>query len=268
MPNRIVREGFLDSEAINSLDHFTECMYHRLLIVSDDAGRFDGRAAVIASRCYPLRDNIRAKDVEKHLLKLVEAGLVIRYEWSGKPFLQLTKWQKCGKSETSKFPWVDGVFKIKYATIETRDGKKDFAITSLPHEHPITTPSPPHTNGVQSKNLESHTETETETETIFVDGDVKKEEASLPPKKTSPDSKSKAKAGSIEEVIAFCESLSLPASDGIYLWNHWEGNGWTNNGKKIKDWKATVRSWKDAGYLPSQKGGGQKGSSYGKEGAF
>lgn len=38
-------------------------------------------------------------------------------------------------------------------------------------------------------------------------------------------------------------------------WFYWKGrgNGWTNGGKPILDWKATLRSWKRAGYLPSQK---------------
>jgi uncharacterized protein YdaU (DUF1376 family) len=38
-------------------------------------------------------------------------------------------------------------------------------------------------------------------------------------------------------------------------WFYWKGrgNGWTNGGKPMKDWKATLRSWNRAGYLPSQK---------------
>lgn len=79
---------------------------------------------------------------------------------------------------------------------------------------------------------------------------------------------SKARANSIEEVIEYCQSLDLETSDGVYLWNHWEGNGWVNGGNRIKDWKATVRAWKTHGYLPSQKGQGGKGSSYGQEAEF
>lgn len=235
MPNRLIREGFLDSEAINSLDHFTECIYHRLLIVSDDAGRFDGRANIIASRCYPLRDNVRAKDVEKHLLKLVEAGLIIRYQWSGKPFLQLTKWQKCGKAVTSKYPWVDGKFKIKYASVDTRDGIKDFIITSIPDKNPITTPSLPHADGVKKENFESNTETETNTNTETRDGETGEAR------------------GSLSEVIDYAKSRGLPASDGEHFFNSMEAGGWTRNSKKIKNWQACFRTWQSGGYLPSQK---------------
>jgi uncharacterized protein YdaU (DUF1376 family) len=58
----------------------------------------------------------------------------------------------------------------------------------------------------------------------------------------------------LDEAISFAVELGLPASDGEACFHKWEGNGWTNGGKKIKDWKATIRSWNAAGYLPSQKG--------------
>lgn len=59
-----------------------------------------------------------------------------------------------------------------------------------------------------------------------------------------------------EEVVACCVSNDLPESDGHYLFHHWEGNGWTNNGEKIKKWRSVIASWKKAGYMPSQKAAG------------
>jgi hypothetical protein len=56
------------------------------------------------------------------------------------------------------------------------------------------------------------------------------------------------------EIEAFCESIGLPKSDGEVVFNKWQGNGWVNGGKPIKDWKATIRAWKGQGYMPSQKG--------------
>lgn len=67
-----------------------------------------------------------------------------------------------------------------------------------------------------------------------------------------------------EEVKAFCSELSLPDGDSEYLFNHWEGNGWTNGGKPIKDWKRTIRAWKAAGHLPSQKNGSSQSSTHRK----
>lgn len=47
----------------------------------------------------------------------------------------------------------------------------------------------------------------------------------------------------------FCVSLGLPRSDGTAMFLHWEEKGWA----KVKDWKLTIRKWKEFGYLPSQK---------------
>lgn len=60
--------------------------------------------------------------------------------------------------------------------------------------------------------------------------------------------------GTLEEIVTFALEMKLPRSDGETLFHKWEGNGWTNGGEKIKDWRATIRSWKAAGYLPSQSG--------------
>lgn len=61
------------------------------------------------------------------------------------------------------------------------------------------------------------------------------------------------KRGSVEELIEFCKSLGLPASDGESLFLKWKENGWTNNGKPIKDWRLVVQRWKKEGWLPSQR---------------
>ncbi len=59
--------------------------------------------------------------------------------------------------------------------------------------------------------------------------------------------------GCLEE---YCGSIGLPKSDGTAVYFKWVGNGWTNAGKPIKDWKATIRTWKEYRYLPSQKQSG------------
>jgi 5-methylcytosine-specific restriction endonuclease McrA len=58
---------------------------------------------------------------------------------------------------------------------------------------------------------------------------------------------------SIDAVRVFTRELGLPESDGEYMFHHWESNGWTKNGKPIKNWQAMIRSWKSAKYMPSQK---------------
>ena len=62
----------------------------------------------------------------------------------------------------------------------------------------------------------------------------------------------------LEKVREFSKGEGIQLSDAD--WFYWKGkaNGWTNAGRPILDWKATLRSWAKAGYLPSQKAQQQK----------
>lgn len=162
MPNRIVRDGFLDSEAINALGDAAECFYHRLLLAADDAGRMDGRVEMLRARLFPLSSR-RASDVEKQLSECVKLGLVIPYEWDGKPFVQLAKWQRCSPCRYSKHPWKDGSHEITYVERETRDGKKEFVLTSLSHTEPI--PKALDQLSRECPETETYTKTDTKTKT-------------------------------------------------------------------------------------------------------
>jgi len=55
------------------------------------------------------------------------------------------------------------------------------------------------------------------------------------------------------EVVTFCATLGLPASDAAFMFHKWQSNGWTNGNQRMKCWRSTIQSWKSAGYLPSQK---------------
>ena len=55
--------------------------------------------------------------------------------------------------------------------------------------------------------------------------------------------------GTKEEVVQYCISIGLPASDGEAMFLHWQEKGWG----KVKDWKLTIQKWRSFGYLPSQK---------------
>lgn len=69
---------------------------------------------------------------------------------------------------------------------------------------------------------------------------------------TNTKTKSKAR-GTLEEFKAYAVSQNLPENDGEFLFNKLEGNGWMNGKSPVKDWKAVVRTWKSAKWLPSQK---------------
>jgi hypothetical protein len=38
-------------------------------------------------------------------------------------------------------------------------------------------------------------------------------------------------------------TLKLSANDAASLWEHWQGNGFTNRGKAMANWRATASNW-------------------------
>ena len=106
MPNRILKESICRSDDIDKLSYLQEVVFYRLIVCCDDFGRFDGRLPIIQNTLFPLRKSITEKDVQDALDKLAAVGLVVRYEVSGKPFLQLPGWERHQRvrNNKSKYP--------------------------------------------------------------------------------------------------------------------------------------------------------------------
>lgn len=104
MPNRILKESLTRSESINKLSWFAEVLFYRLIVVADDFGRFDGRAAVIKGTCFPLR-NIRTSQIEKGLNELASVSMIFTYTVKAKSFLQIANWSKFQSTRAMKSKW-------------------------------------------------------------------------------------------------------------------------------------------------------------------
>ena len=106
MPNRIIKESVCTSDSIDQLGWFEEVLFYRLIVNCDDFGRFDGRAAVVKNRLFPLKENLTLKNVESAINKLARVGLVVPYESGGKPFLSLPTWNEhqSVRAKRSKYP--------------------------------------------------------------------------------------------------------------------------------------------------------------------
>lgn len=108
MPNRIIREGIITSEAVNSLNWEVEVFYRRLLSVVDDFGRFDARPSVLRSALYPLKlDSMREDSVQRCLKSCEAARLVVLYSVEGKEYLEVTNFRQQVRSKNSKYPAPD-----------------------------------------------------------------------------------------------------------------------------------------------------------------
>ncbi len=120
MPNRIVRDGILTSERVNSLSLEAELFYRRVMSIVDDYGRFDGRASIIRAQCYPLRiAEVSEQNISAWLNEVIKADLVLRYEADGKPFIELTDFRQRTRAKASKWPSPDGQVAVM---CQTHDG--------------------------------------------------------------------------------------------------------------------------------------------------
>jgi len=106
MPNRIIKESICCSDSVDALSWFEEVLFYRLIVSCDDYGRFDGRAAIIKNRLFPLKENLTIKAVSNAINKLASVGLVALYEFEGKPYLYLPTWNEHQsiRAKRSKYP--------------------------------------------------------------------------------------------------------------------------------------------------------------------
>ena len=108
MPNRIIREGILTSDRVDSLGVNEELFYRRLMSVVDDFGRFDARPQMLRVSCYPLRvDRVREADISRWLAICQTAGLIVLYAVNGKPYLEMQDFKQQIRAKESKYPGPD-----------------------------------------------------------------------------------------------------------------------------------------------------------------
>lgn len=110
MPNRILKETICTSENLNALEPEAEVFLYRLIVTCDDYGIFFANTSILRAKCFPLRiDKIKDKDVEKWIKALVEAKLIFLYEYEGREYLKLSKWENHQqvRANKSKYPTPD-----------------------------------------------------------------------------------------------------------------------------------------------------------------
>lgn len=103
MPNRLLKEGIVDSPLIDHLTSEEEVFFYRLLVVADDFGLMDARPAILRARCFPLKETLSISKVDAWLNKLVSVGLLARYEANGQPYVLIGKWEQRQRSR-AKYP--------------------------------------------------------------------------------------------------------------------------------------------------------------------
>jgi DnaD/phage-associated family protein len=107
MPNRILKETICTSDTLAAISAEAERLWWRIVAQADDFGRFDARPETIRGQCLTAMINkVTSDHVVGWLTELQESGLLHLYQTDGKPYLQITTWDKHQhrRSRFSKFP--------------------------------------------------------------------------------------------------------------------------------------------------------------------
>lgn len=210
MPNRILKESICTSDSVDSLSWFEEVLFYRLIVNCDDYGRFDGRPAIIKNRLFPLKESLTAKAISKAVNTLVTAGLVVLYEFEGKPYLYLPTWNdhQNVRAKRSKYPSPEGcviahenICNHMYAdvpVIQSESESNNIPPYSPKGECSPTGEAPPHSRR-------------------FIPPDA-------------------------EEVEAYCRERNNHIDAQRFV-DFYASKGWKVGKEPMKDWKAAVRTW-------------------------
>lgn len=104
MPNRIIRDGWVESVRIDQLSADGERFFLRLCLRADDFGRYHANPLLLKSNLFPLREDIRSADVSRCLAACEKAGLVRCYNAAGGRYLVIEKFDQRTRALVSKFP--------------------------------------------------------------------------------------------------------------------------------------------------------------------
>lgn len=230
MPNRILKESICMNEQIDELTAFQETLFYRLIVKVDDYGRFDARPKILKAALFPLKDDVTAAAVQDAVNALAAAGLVRLYAVEGKPYIELTGWDRNQtiRAKKSKFPGSDEAAADECAEEQAEDNCEQLNTSAYNCTQMHADVCEPKTIARKcSRNPNPNPNTKKEK-------DIERE---------SPKRREVLKKPSMAEVAAFIEKNHYPISAAAFM-KYYDNTEWkTTAGQPVKDWKARVRMW-------------------------
>lgn len=104
---RTIKPSFFSSLTVADLPIPARLTFIGLWTYVDDEGRGVDDPRLVKAELWPLDDDTTTRKVESHLAAFAERGLILRYEFSGRRFLQVVGWkehQRINRPMPSKHP--------------------------------------------------------------------------------------------------------------------------------------------------------------------
>lgn len=135
VPNRVIREGWIESEAIASLDAHEERFFLRLCLKADDFGRYHANVRLMQSNLFPLMDDVRGTDITRWIAACEKAGLLRCYHTASGRFLEIVKFNQRLRIMKSKYP-------APIEELKLDPGGNDRHTTDISQRHDGVNPNP------------------------------------------------------------------------------------------------------------------------------
>lgn len=224
MPNRIIKESLCTSDRIASLTDFEFRLWVGLITQADDAGRGDARPAILKGSVFPLRGRATAKDIQDALHGLAAKGCVSLYTVDGKPYFWFPTWKDHQR---------------------IRDCRPKYP---APPQEPAAGCGGPRQEAAL---IQSESESESQSNPKGGRSPLSQREEE-PGKQNScqklggfcpPDQKLGGFCPpQLEEVAAYCRERNNRVDPQKWM-DHYSSNGWMVGQNRMRDWRASVRSW-------------------------
>jgi len=230
MPTRLIREGWIESTAVDQLDAAAERFFLRLLLKADDFGRYTANPVTLKNTLYPLKDDVRATDSSRWLAACEKAGLVRCFETPKGRFLEIPKFGQRLRARVSRWPSPDD----GPASCPTSDGHlPDICQSDGGHE----SYGGPLESRVESRESDARVESRPAREapaacpTSDGHGDELERRRRFAPPTT-------------EEVALHCAKIGLPESEGDKFLAYYHANGWRVGRNPMRSWPHALANWK------------------------
>lgn len=229
MPSRILKESITTNEQIDLLSPFEETFFYRLIVKTDDYGRYDGRPKILRAALFPLKE-VPLDDITNALNALQRVGLIKIYVVDGSPFIELTGWERNQsiRAKKSKYPSPDGACEqVNEGDDDTEaientcmqmNADENICMQTQSDDCKCPRNPNPNTNSIKEKDIERESAVPAQTHRrVF-------------------------KKPSLDEVSEYI------AANGYHVnaerwYAFYESKDWMIGKNKMVDWKAAVRTW-------------------------
>ena len=89
---RVIDRKLMASRKVNSVSLGAECLYVRIIILTDDFGRYYADPRILKAHAFPIR-SVTSKTIWKWLIELVEIGLVKLYSVDNEEYLEIVRFE-------------------------------------------------------------------------------------------------------------------------------------------------------------------------------